>query len=92
MKYVDDLEELETVYVVPHAGTWIEISIINHYKIPTLVVPHAGTWIEMFFVLSCGYATYKSFPTRERGLKSAKQGLQIQPQKVVPHAGTWIEI
>ena len=33
-----------------------------------------------------------SFPTRERGLKSAYGLKKIDSAKVVPHAGTWIEI
>ena len=33
--------------VVPHAGTWIEISIIIPKMFEVTVVPHAGTWIEM---------------------------------------------
>ena len=33
--------------VVPHAGTWIEISLTQGLLHPALVVPHAGTWIEI---------------------------------------------
>ena len=33
--------------VVPHAGTWIEITIWNGHSREVLVVPHAGTWIEI---------------------------------------------
>ena len=33
--------------VVPHAGTWIEISTKIRPSISFLVVPHAGTWIEI---------------------------------------------
>ena len=34
-------------YVVPHAGTWIEIK--RKWRLHQLqqVVPHAGTWIEI---------------------------------------------
>ncbi len=33
--------------VVPHAGTWIEMSRITNVRSVTIVVPHAGTWIEI---------------------------------------------
>ena len=33
--------------VVPHAGTWIEISRIRLCLDTIPVVPHAGTWIEI---------------------------------------------
>ena len=33
--------------VVPHAGTWIEISLQKIFAIIGFVVPHAGTWIEI---------------------------------------------
>ena len=34
--------------VVPHAGTWIEISDRSHFNFSgSDVVPHAGTWIEI---------------------------------------------
>ena len=35
-------------YVVPHAGTWIEITSGRKKRMLTRVVPHAGTWIEIF--------------------------------------------
>ena len=34
--------------VVPHAGTWIEISHKDAVLEFHIVVPHAGTWIEIF--------------------------------------------
>ena len=33
--------------VVPHAGTWIEISAMQEKARLEEVVPHAGTWIEI---------------------------------------------
>ena len=33
--------------VVPHAGTWIEISLNIANAFCVSVVPHAGTWIEI---------------------------------------------
>ena len=33
--------------VVPHAGTWIEITWERIGDAVGMVVPHAGTWIEM---------------------------------------------
>ena len=56
--------------VVPHAGTWIEIAVISKLDgINSGVVPHAGTWIEIV-VRSVDEYSKRSFPTRERGLKS----------------------
>ena len=39
---------IRTLWVVPHAGTWIEIEYEKGLKEFIYVVPHAGTWIEMF--------------------------------------------
>ena len=33
--------------VVPHAGTWIEITVAHEVIAGQGVVPHAGTWIEI---------------------------------------------
>ena len=54
--------------VVPHAGTWIEISSSFEAAVSCSVVPHAGTWIEIHQPSDNGLAL-PSFPTRERGLK-----------------------
>ena len=37
----------QSVFVVPHAGTWIEIPDIQDISRLIWVVPHAGTWIEI---------------------------------------------
>ena len=34
-------------FVVPHAGTWIEIATPAQYALIEEVLPHAGTWIEI---------------------------------------------
>ena len=34
-------------YVVPHVGTWIEISVVIQRLRQIMVVPHVGTWIEI---------------------------------------------
>ena len=39
-----------------------------------------------------GTGERKSFPTRERGLKSEDEAAANRDIAVVPHAGTWIEI
>ena len=36
--------------VVPHVGTWIEISRSPRSRPEIYVVPHVGTWIEMMMV------------------------------------------
>ena len=78
-------------FVVPHAGTWIEIKISIMIFLRCTVVPHAGTWIEIMLGLICRLM-FKSFPTRERGLKFRHWTISQQSAPVVPHAGTWIEI
>ena len=57
-----------TYYVVPHAGTWIEIIVDSALSILDAVVPHAGTWIEIM-AKRRKITDTRSFPTRERGLK-----------------------
>ena len=42
-----DKEYLSKFAVVPHAGTWIEISSLTRNDNCFGVVPHAGTWIEI---------------------------------------------
>ena len=55
-------------YVVPHAGTWIEI-VEEYIKAKAeVVVPHAGTWIEITKDRE-KIEKELSFPTRKRGLK-----------------------
>ena len=55
-------------FVVPFAGTWIEICGRKAVIISGKVVPFAGTWIEILPVrIKRGYL--ESFPSRERGLK-----------------------
>ena len=79
------------LFVVPHAGTWIEIRIRPRSNTEISVVPHAGTWIEIQTERQ-RLQTMKSFPTRERGLKYTLCGCEETLYMVVPHAGTWIEI
>ena len=47
LKSEDQIEQLKSNFVVPHAGTWIEIQVIIAYRNFRMVVPHAGTWIEI---------------------------------------------
>ena len=49
------------VTVVPHAGTWIEIYLINIHAAFEKVVPHAGTWIEITLVF-CGEQSFTVVP------------------------------
>ena len=39
------------IKVVPHEGTWIEISILSATIESIPVVPHEGTWIEILVVI-----------------------------------------
>ena len=77
--------------VVPHAGTWIEMKEAGSTYVTSWVVPHAGTWIEIT-ITKVPQQEMRSFPTRERGLKSLWALFSPFAKKVVPHAGTWIEI
>ena len=56
--------------VVPHAGTWIEMSFEFCDILSCKVAPHAGTWIEINIQKEYNNTVRRSFPTRERGLKS----------------------
>ncbi len=76
--------------VVPHAGTWIEITLTIKGGFADAVVPHAGTWIEIG-IPDSEIMTPLSFPTRERGLKWLSVGLKVAV-RVVPHMGMQIEI
>ena len=79
--------------VVPHAGTWIEISFSSSLiSCGVSVVPHAGTWIEISSFVRFSHSVEPSFPTRERGLKLVYILICCTGIAVVPHAGTWIEI
>ena len=62
-----------TGFVVPHAGTWIEIAYPASGLTGLIVVPHAGTWIEIDGKDGIPGTNGTSFPTRERGLKYWKR-------------------
>ena len=66
-----DKEYLSKFAVVPHAGTWIEITPTTVTRKVNPVVPHAGTWIEISRYFT-PFNANGSFPTRERGLKLHK--------------------
>ena len=61
----------EKTSVVPHAGTWIEIYLHRHISTPTVCRSPRGNvdWNNQYIRHSCW--SLRSFPTRERGLKSA---------------------
>ena len=59
---------MSSFFVVPHAGTWIEIDGSFSILKLSYVVPHAGTWIEIKRAHELE-SQIQSFPTRERGLK-----------------------
>ena len=82
----------DEIAVVPHAGTWIEIVPLLQPRHLQAVVPHAGTWIEIAYSIVQDLRLERSFPTRERGLKSSSNIAASGMASVVPHAGTWIEI
>jgi len=37
----------DAVAVTPHAGVWIEISVMEDMLLVIIVTPHAGVWIEI---------------------------------------------
>ena len=69
--------------VVPHEGTWIEITSLEADDPADRVVPHEGTWIEIDGIRSFGFR-YTSFPTRERGLKWLNNGKILDGDKSFP--------
>ena len=68
LKYPSTVVRRISIIVVPHEGTWIEISNSALTDSGAAVVPHEGTWIEMANIGSPS-GVLMSFPTRERGLK-----------------------
>ena len=59
---------INTPYVAPYTGAWIEISVsvVNSFVKP--VAPYTGAWIEMSAMPDTVDLTL-SHPTRVRGLK-----------------------
>ena len=78
-------------WVVPHAGTWIEILIRWQRKPLSIVVPHAGTWIEII-VNFPGISLLFCRSPRGNVDWNLKMIWYLCYISVVPHAGTWIEI
>ena len=78
-------------YVVPHAGTWIEIFSTSHNTCYHLSFPTRERGLKCDFGFFEVHSV-KSFPTRERGLKSNTSFAICRICIVVPHAGTWIEM
>ena len=61
--------------VAPYTGAWIEISTTASTCRRTFVAPYTGAWIEICTVGKT-HPKMKSLPTRERGLKSAREEMQ----------------
>ena len=79
-------------YVVPHVGTWIEMSS----GLPPMVTqfrrsPRGNVNWNVKWLTADGHAV-PSFPTWERELKSVSAATVKINKTVVPHVGTWIEI
>ena len=56
--------------VAPLAGAWIEIGKVWDFAMEgAKVAPLAGAWIEILCGLYHGQKSYRSLPSRERGLK-----------------------
>ena len=49
MKYFIETDSFETLFVVPLAGTWVEIFLFILIPGAIPVVPLAGTWVEIPF-------------------------------------------
>ena len=60
--------------VAPHAGAWIETSLVKKDLYGSPVAPHAGAWIETHNRRH-EPGTNGSLPMRERGLKHWRQAL-----------------
>ena len=77
--------------VVPHEGTWIEITGVVGGDVTAVSFPTRERGLKSLIII-CNQFLAMSFPTRDRGLKF-KISPNIKPHKlVVPHEGTWIEI
>ena len=50
LKYIEDRKMHVPNFVVPLAGTWIEIAPVILFTAVTVVVPLAGTWIEIIII------------------------------------------
>lgn len=78
-------------FIVPLAGTWVEMLIQGDLEAITMSFPLRETWIEIEYF---GYGVEgrtQSFPLQQRRLKS----LDITPKYAYNNcspAGTWIEI
>ena len=48
LKFVTNRTIIVMHSVAPHAGVWIEISLVGNHFLPNSVAPHAGVWIEIF--------------------------------------------
>ena len=78
-------------YVVPLAGTWIEMFAREVGSILLKVVPLAGTWIEIQLITNTAWCA-ESYLSQVRGLKYVERCNSPRDAEVVPLAGTWIEI
>jgi len=57
LKFSDYGTVARMLYVAPHAGAWIEISITITADIYSHVAPHAGAWIEIVVAMLLPKAT-----------------------------------
>ena len=64
---------------------------MDRFAAEPLVAPFAGAWIEIEMG-GTERDDCSSLPSRERGLKSARNGRQDAGDHVAPFAGAWIEI
>ena len=55
--------------VAPHAGAWIETTVVKVAYFGVLVAPHAGAWIETMNTSWKWPRNTMSRPMRARGLK-----------------------
>ena len=69
MKLFNPKYLLKAVGVAPFAGAWIEITNTSGTAGGYKVAPFAGAWIEMTKLLLRFSRTFRSLPSRERGLK-----------------------
>ena len=72
-----EIEEMEKLLsgqnVAPFAGAWIEIKNVAVQNYGDVVAPFAGAWIEMHQISFRPLCKW-SLPSRERGLKSTRDG------------------
>ena len=77
--------------VAPLTGAWIETPFNLAIAFRACVAPLTGAWIETNQVRAINIAQASSRPSRARGLKQIRVGVDNPCYSVAPLTGAWIE-